>query len=165
MKQKIDSWKDVGIDTILYRLPMDVSTDFTKVIISFADQLEDSLNIQWKVIGLSTSQKRTGVNATPIERYFTVAKSDEYSPSVTFKVFVRNHIDKAMKYKNEYFTFGKDDDKFAEDEYGCIYTYDVNEYIRLAKAMSFEYERFLREEIKQTKKVLSKCFKQAKRNI
>ena len=57
-----------------------------------------------------------------------------------------------------------DEDKFAEDEYGFIYTYDINEYIRLAKSMSFEYERFLREEIRRSKKVLSNCIKQAKRN-
>ena len=79
-------------------------------------------------------------------------------------VFVKNKIEKALKYKNEYFVYGYDEDKFAEDEYGYIYTYDVDEYVRLAKAMSFEYERFLREEMKRTKKLLSECFKR-KRNF
>ena len=79
MKPKIESWSDVELGTILYRLPISVSTDFTKVVTSFANQLKISLDTQWKVSGLSTAQKRIGINATPIERRFSVEKSNDYS--------------------------------------------------------------------------------------
>ena len=159
MKQKIESWADVKVGTILYRLPNCVSTDFTKVFSSFANQLKCSLDTQWKIIGISSSQHRVGLNATPTERSFTISNENNYC----CLVFVRNKIEKALKFKNEYFVYGYDENKFAEDEYGYIYTYDIDEYTRLAKAMSFEYERFLREEMKRTKKLLSECFKR-KRN-
>ena len=157
MKQKIESWSDVEPGTILYRLPIHIPLDHgAQFIVPFNKILSEAEQVQWVVCKGELFQNTVYANEAKVvlnkgERMFKIAKN--HANSFFYLIFVRNKVERAIKYGNEYFTYGYDKDKFAEDEDGHIFTYDYDEFVRLAKAMTKEYEKFLRDEQKLTRKI------------